>query len=314
MRDQYAGDISDMLKLALLRTVAGDDRTVGVGWYYNPVHDDRVDGCHRIDFEDPRLKFLDPVLFNALTGLPERSVTALESLPIWPPKTRFHRTPVPSTRGRHSWAEEMKSFLREAAIVFLDPDNGLGKISERHTTVKEIALMRKPGRAVVVIKFPERQEHDRQVEGYHGFLQQTGAVSIVTIRTTVCVRVTNKGGLHRWIPRDRWFTILDADDVVAERTREFALRLKQVEKCMARVQEAPIKVANSAIAVLNKRRKGEDQITASGVVENVCPECGHQFKGNGFDGIDAHWRAKHEGVMSYKDAWPLIKLGKYCRY
>jgi hypothetical protein len=44
---------------------------------------------------------------------------------------------------------------------------------------------------------------------------------------------------------------------------------------------------------------------------NVCPECGHQFKGNGFDGIDAHWRAKHEAVMSYREAWPLIKSGNY---
>jgi len=28
-----------------------------------------------------------------------------------------------------------------------------------------------------------------------------------------------------------------------------------------------------------------------------CPECGHVFQGNGWDGIDAHWRAKHEHVM-----------------
>jgi hypothetical protein len=45
----------------------------------------------------------------------------------------------------------------------------------------------------------------------------------------------------------------------------------------------------------------------------ICPECGHEFKGNGFDGIDAHWRANHEGVMPYKDAWPLIKSGHYRR-
>jgi len=33
--------------------------------------------------------------------------------------------------------------------------------------------------------------------------------------------------------------------------------------------------------------------------QNVCPECGYRFKGRGFDGIDAHWRAKHEAVMPY---------------
>jgi hypothetical protein len=43
----------------------------------------------------------------------------------------------------------------------------------------------------------------------------------------------------------------------------------------------------------------------------VCPECGHVFKGNGWDGIDAHWRSKHEGVMPYEEAWPLLKAGTY---
>ena len=41
----------------------------------------------------------------------------------------------------------------------------------------------------------------------------------------------------------------------------------------------------------------------------VCPECGHVFQGNGWDGIDAHWRAKHEDIMPYKQAWPLIREG-----
>lgn len=43
----------------------------------------------------------------------------------------------------------------------------------------------------------------------------------------------------------------------------------------------------------------------------VCPECGHVFQGNGWDGIDAHWRAKHERVMPYSEAWPLLQSGKY---
>lgn len=48
-------------------------------------------------------------------------------------------------------------------------------------------------------------------------------------------------------------------------------------------------------------------------VGNVCPECGHEFQGNGWDGIDAHWRAKHDKIMRYEDAWPLIKSGRYKR-
>ena len=31
----------------------------------------------------------------------------------------------------------------------------------------------------------------------------------------------------------------------------------------------------------------------------VCPECDHEFQGNGWDGIDANWRAKHNHIMPY---------------
>jgi hypothetical protein len=47
--------------------------------------------------------------------------------------------------------------------------------------------------------------------------------------------------------------------------------------------------------------------------KNTCPACGYQFKGNGFDGIDAHWRARHNDQMTYEEAWPLIKSGTYSR-
>lgn len=45
--------------------------------------------------------------------------------------------------------------------------------------------------------------------------------------------------------------------------------------------------------------------------KKVCPECGHIFKGNGWDGIDAHWRSKHQDVMPYEEAWPLLRDGNY---
>ena len=37
--------------------------------------------------------------------------------------------------------------------------------------------------------------------------------------------------------------------------------------------------------------------------QRECPECGHVFKGRGWDGIDAHWKARHEQTMSYEDFW-----------
>jgi len=35
----------------------------------------------------------------------------------------------------------------------------------------------------------------------------------------------------------------------------------------------------------------------------ICPLCGHRFQGNGWDGIDAHWRAKHQNILRYEEFW-----------
>ena len=45
--------------------------------------------------------------------------------------------------------------------------------------------------------------------------------------------------------------------------------------------------------------------------EKICPVCGHRFKGRGWDGIDAHWRARHESILPYERAWPLLRSGRY---
>jgi len=45
--------------------------------------------------------------------------------------------------------------------------------------------------------------------------------------------------------------------------------------------------------------------------QKVCPECGHRFRGRGWDGIDAHWRANHENILPYEAAWPLIQAEQY---
>lgn len=41
-----------------------------------------------------------------------------------------------------------------------------------------------------------------------------------------------------------------------------------------------------------------------------CPECGREFYGT-WGGIDAHWKSKHDHLMPYEKAWPLIKAGLY---
>ena len=42
----------------------------------------------------------------------------------------------------------------------------------------------------------------------------------------------------------------------------------------------------------------------------ICPvpECRKIFQGKGWEGIDAHWRANHEDLMSYEDFYNSLCL------
>jgi hypothetical protein len=57
--------------------------------------------------------------------------------------------------------------------------------------------------------------------------------------------------------------------------------------------------------------EGIASVAAQG--NRLCPECGHEFKGKGFVGLDAHWKARHNNVMPYEHARRLIKEGAYTR-
>lgn len=231
MRDQYAGDISDMLKYALLRQLGVTGRRLGVAWYYNPTHDGKNDGRHVEYLEDDAWANLDRPLWNALKNLPQRSLKAIEALPIWHEGTQFHSDPVPIASIRRDWCEKMAVSLGDTNLVFVDPDNGLGK-TRRHVTSDEIKRLRQPGRCIVLIKFPGRIPYDQQQNTYHSLLMtEAGVENAMTLRTAVHVP-GNDGRKH---PRCRWFTIVDYTPDCAENLSIFARKLNAIPGASAKI-------------------------------------------------------------------------------
>jgi hypothetical protein len=57
MRDQYVGDISDMLKFGLLRALAANDRKLDIAWYYAPGHDGRARRLGTVSIRMSRSRF-----------------------------------------------------------------------------------------------------------------------------------------------------------------------------------------------------------------------------------------------------------------
>jgi hypothetical protein len=236
MRDQYAGDVSDFLKFALLRALAGEDRKLGIAWYYAPDNDGRPDGRHLEWRDEPAWRDLDGQLYAGLSTLSERSVAALERAAIWPEDVVFFREPMPRTIGRSTWCERQRLALGGADIVFLDPDNGLGNATERHATLSEVEGLRKPGRVIVFITFPGRNaKHDELVRRLHDRLIESGAESALTLRTTISV--PHREGSRSYAPRTRWFTAVDADALSVNRARAFATALASIPRVRARLDE-----------------------------------------------------------------------------
>jgi hypothetical protein len=232
MRDQYAGDVSDVLKFAFLRALAGADRKLGVAWYYAPGHDGCTDGRHLEWIKEPSWQLLDKELHAGLATLPERSVAALEQAAIWPTGKLFHREPMPPLAERIAWGARKRKELDGADLVFLDPDTGIGKASEKHATFSEIRLLRKPKRAIVIITFPHQgKKHDVQLARLHERLAAETHENIVTLRTSVSVPTA----AGKYVPRVRWFTVVDADAELHYRAREFETALKSVRRVTAQL-------------------------------------------------------------------------------
>lgn len=238
MRDQYAGDVSDVLKFAFLRTLTGQDRTLGIAWYYAPGDDGRPDGRHLEWRDEAAWRLLDAELHRGLSALPERSIAALERAAIWPHGALFHRDPMPPRTDRSAWSARKRNALGGADLVFLDPDNGIGTESEKHATFSEIRLLRKPGRAIVFITFPGRNlKHDALLQQLHERLAvECDTENVVTLRTNVSV--PRAPGSSSYVQRQRWFTIVDPDAELETRAQTFSDSLASIPRVRARLDRA----------------------------------------------------------------------------
>jgi len=173
MRDQYAGDVSDVLKFAFLRAFVGADRTLGIAWYYAPGDDGRADGRHLEWRDEPAWRKLNADLHAGLAALPERSISALEGTSIWPRGALFHREPMPPRVERNAlpavvsvgpllWCSEPSINRRSA-----NPSHALRSSNDRPPSSRRwpSELMR-----------PDYSRHPYRVAGSQPAVERVGAI------------------------------------------------------------------------------------------------------------------------------------------
>ena len=146
MQDRYAGDIGDFGKYGLLRALCGEDEhgpalRLGVLWYAfkGDERESPRDGG-RIDYLDPPdegLRECDADLFERMCAVvhgSDRSIAAVERSGALPEGTSFHgdvltfkgrERPTERAAKRRKWLASGLEAVKDADLVFVDPDTGL---------------------------------------------------------------------------------------------------------------------------------------------------------------------------------------------
>lgn len=135
MKNQYFGDIGDYGKYSLLRAFAKEGIKIGVNWYLTG-DDGGSDGKHTGYLQKGKDRIRDPELFDCLKQMVDsknRDIKAFESKNMIPGAVYYHE-PLDITRfdgikakraERDRWHNGAMKKLKDAELVFLDPDNGM---------------------------------------------------------------------------------------------------------------------------------------------------------------------------------------------
>ena len=134
MKNQYVGDIGDYGKYSLLRFLAENNVRIGVNWYLTK-NDGSTDGKFTEYLKNGDEAVYDNVVFNKLkmiAGRADKTVQDIEKENLLSGALYYSELipeDVVDTRGRdinrRLWFNNSLLLLKDAALVFADPDNGI---------------------------------------------------------------------------------------------------------------------------------------------------------------------------------------------
>lgn len=133
MKNQYVGDIGDYGKYALLRIFAESGVSVGINWYLTEK-DGSNDGKFTEYLKNNKMSRYAPEIFDVLKEIADKdskSVSDIKDGNIIPGAVFYSEmmnfSGSPKERGaqRSHWFEKSVEALKEAELIFMDPDNGM---------------------------------------------------------------------------------------------------------------------------------------------------------------------------------------------
>lgn len=165
MKNQYVGDIGDYGKYGLLRFLSQKGIRIGINWYLTE-DDESSDGKFTGYLEKSENRSYDPELFDTLQEIcscEDKTVQMVEESGILTDAV-FYSDLLMSrnveasrrVRGRQMWFSGSILMLKDAELIFADPDNGITysknpktKDSEKYILPEEIRKYYDTGKNVV---------------------------------------------------------------------------------------------------------------------------------------------------------------------
>jgi len=311
VQNRYIGDIGDFAKFGLLRALMPDE-TLGVAWYLYPDESHNSDGRHTAFLQQPnKWRHLDNDLFDGLSKIVssnQRSVAAIPDARLLA-SAAFADAPLKSECGtQHRAAFRARWFrdrvlpcLEDSSLVFADPDNGLRADNDfnaqhladwKRIPISEVRVL-SAGRTGIVYHHNSREQGGHEIE-IRKWLRIVGPSTIALY----------------WRPvSPRTFFVVNPSDVIRHRIREFLERWTPHFTLYELGRDAdhqwrsePGRPASRPSAPVNP--------IAKDTAKYICPECGKRFRGNGWLGLDAHWKSRHESIMAYALAKHLVFAGQ----
>jgi hypothetical protein len=212
MQDRYVGDVGDFGKYGLLRALSGPSNgkpalSLGVVWYLVPAEGNNGDGSkiQYLTLPADRAAFFrecDPALFDTLREVVaggSRSTEMVRDASVLPTGTTFFAEPLTFTSlerngkarrsYREAWLQGACEATQKCELVFLDPDNGIGKTIAPHakqgvkyTYPAEVSAFLDRGQSVVVYHHLGRQGTAReQMKRQFGHFTQRAEWSVFAL-------------------------------------------------------------------------------------------------------------------------------------
>lgn len=135
MKNQYIGDVGDFGKYGLVRYLQRQNIKIGFNWYFTP-DDGSTDGRLRDYLDRDAYRQYDAEAYDEmkrLAFLPDKNIRMVENRGLFDGIVFYDALLDTDARSkpmrdaeREKWHKEALEKLKEADLIFADPDTGLG--------------------------------------------------------------------------------------------------------------------------------------------------------------------------------------------